>query len=251
MTGEVVSPKLVALFTDFGEKGPYHGQMRAVLAAAGIDQQVVQLMADAPRFSPKSSAYLLAAIANDLPVGALVIAVVDPGVGSERRPILVKDSNQWFIGPDNGLLSQVARRSGSAETEEIVWRPERLSNSFHGRDLFAPVAAAICKQEYLSGPKLANDSLCGIDWPDDLAEVIYIDGFGNAVSGIRAAAVSKDELISAAGAKVGYARTFSQVNMGTAFWYENSMGLIEIAVNQGSAAESLGLTVGSSIGWDK
>jgi len=248
MSGEITNPKLVALFTDFGVKGPYQGQMQAVLAAANVQQPVVRLMADAPRFAPRPSAYLLAALANNLPSGALVIAVVDPGVGSERRPILVRDSNQWFIGPDNGLLSQVARRSGAAEIEEIVWRPKRLSHSFHGRDLFAPIAAAICKQEYVSGPRLAIGSLRGIDWPEDLAEVIYIDDFGNAVSGIRATAAATDKSITVAGVKIAYARTFSQVNLGDIFWYENSMGLVEIAVNQGSAAESLGLTIGTSIG---
>jgi S-adenosylmethionine hydrolase len=248
MAAATEKPNLIALFTDFGVNGPYHGQMRVVIAAAGVEQSVVQLMADAPPFKPRPASYLLAALANDLPEGVLVIAVVDPGVGGERRPILVQDSGQWFIGPDNGLLSQVARRSGEALIEEIVWRPEHLSNSFHGRDLFAPVAAALCKQKYVSGPKLSYQSLVGFDWPGNLEQVIYVDGFGNVVTGIRAATVAKDALFTVAGVNLGYAKTFSQVNPGDAFWYENSMGLVEIAVNQGSGAERLGLTVGSSIG---
>jgi S-adenosylmethionine hydrolase len=93
--------------------------------------------------------------------------------------------------------------------------------------------------------------MLGIDWPEDLAEVIYIDGFGNAVTGIRAATVAKDTLFTVARVKLGYARTFSQANIGDAFWYENSMGLIELAVNQGSAAERFNLTIGSSVGWGK
>jgi S-adenosylmethionine hydrolase len=173
--------------------------------------------------------------------------VVDPGVGSERRAILVKDSNQWYLGPDNGLLSQVARRSGEAEIEEIVWRPERLSNSFHGRDLFTPVAAAICNLEYEAGPKLSCESLVGASWMDDLEEVIYIDGFGNAVTGIRASTVDIDVIIKLAGREISHARTFSNVNVGVPFWYENSMGLIEIAVNQRSAKKMLNLNIGDSV----
>lgn len=241
-------PKLIALFTDFGVSGPYHGQMCALLIAAGVEQPVIQLMADAPRLAPRPSAYLLAAIAHDMPPGSLVISVVDPGVGGERRPIIVEDSGQWFIGPDNGLLSQVARRSGKAEIEEIVWRPQRLSNSFHGRDLFAPVAAAICNQEYVPGPSIQIESLAGADWPSALEEVIYIDDFGNVITGIWAASISSEKALELAGTPVKHAGTFSDVPRGAIFWYENSMGLIEIAVNQGSAAQTLGLSIGSPIG---
>ncbi len=248
MCSEIQQPKLIALFTDFGVTGPYNGQMQAVLAASGVEQPVVQLMADAPRFAPRHSAYLLAAIAKDLPPGSLVIAVVDPGVGSERRPVIVKDSGQWFLGPDNGLLSQVAGRSGAAEVEEIVWKPERLSNSFHGRDIFAPVTAAICRQEYIPGPAIPVESLVGADWPPDLQEAIYIDGFGNVITGIRAKTIGADKTLELDGTPVRHARTFSDVPRGELFWYENSMGLIEIAVNQGGAAQMLGLGIGTPIG---
>ncbi len=247
MEAEIEKPRLIALFTDFGIGGPYHGQMQAVLVAAGVDQPVINLMVDAPRFAPRPSAYLLAAIANDIPPGSLIITVVDPGVGSDRRSILVKDSGQWFIGPDNGLLSQVARRSPEAVIEEIVWRPKNLSNSFHGRDLFAPVAAAIYRQEYDSGPELPYYSLVGADWPDDLEEVIYIDDFGNAVTGIRASSMNHDQTLELSGTRVKQARTFSAVPSGELFWYQNSMGLIEIAVNQGDLAKTRGLTIGSPI----
>ena len=247
MASIIEKPKLIALFTDFGVTGPYLGQMQAVLAAAGVEQPVIQLMADAPRFSPRLSAYLLAAIANGMPPGSLIISVVDPGVGGDRRAIMVKGSGKWFIGPDNGLLSQVAKRSGKVEIEEIVWRPEQLSNSFHGRDLFAPVAAAICNQQYRSGPAIRFDALTGSRWPDDLAEIIYIDDFGNAITGISASGVARDKTLELSGVRIRYARTFSEVPVGEAFWYENSMGLVEVAVNQGDASQRLGLAIGSSV----
>lgn len=240
-------PKLIALFTDFGLSGPYHGQMHTVLAAAGLEQPVIYLMADAPRFDPRSSAYLLAALAADMPEGTLFISVVDPGVGGERRPIVVRDSNQWFVGPDNGLLSQVARRSGKAQVEVIEWRPEKMSSSFHGRDLFAPVAVSICRREYLQGQRAPVDSLVGMEWPADLAEIIYIDAFGNAITGVRASMISDLEWISVAGEKIQKACTFSDVTLGAPFWYANSNGLVEIAVNCGSAAKGLGIGIGSRI----
>ncbi len=240
-------PKLIAMFTDFGLLGPYHGQMNSVLAEAGVTQPVIQLMADAPCFDPRASAYLLSALAKDMPEGTLFISVVDPGVGSERRPIVVKDSRQWFVGPDNGLLSQVARRSGKGLLEVIEWQPERLSFSFHGRDLFTPVAASICLQEYVPGESIALDSMVGTEWPDDLAEIIYIDTFGNAVTGMRASSYADVYGLSVGGTAIPCARTFSDVAVGSPFWYENSHGLIELAVNQGSASEQLGVGVGSLI----
>ncbi len=240
-------PKLIALFTDFGIDSPYLGQMHAVLAASGVKQTVIQLIADAPRFAPCPSAYLLSAIARDMPGGTMFICVVDPGVGSDRRPIIVRDSDQWFVGPDNGLLSQVARRSGKAEIEEIVWRPEKMSNSFHGRDLFAPVAAAICSQEYKSGPGIQADTLAGAEWPDDLAEIIYVDAFGNAITGIRSSSINNNRVLDLCGTPVKHARTFSDAPSGAVFWYENSMGLVEIAVNHGSASQLLDVDIGSQI----
>ena len=240
-------PKLIALFTDFGLLGPYHGQMRAVLAAAGIAQPVIQLMADAPRFDPRASAYLLSALSTGMPEGTLFISVVDPGVGGERRPIVVEDSGQWFVGPDNGLLSQVAKRSGKGKVEVIEWRPETLSASFHGRDLFAPVAASICRQEYVPGCSISPDSMVGAEWPVDLEEIVYVDAFGNAITGIRASSYSDLDTLCVGGARIPHAHTFSDVAVGTPFWYENSQGLIEIAVNQGSASEQLDIGVGSPV----
>jgi len=240
-------PQLIAIFTDFGLTGPYHGEMHAVLAAAGVKQPTIHLMADAPAYNPRAAAYLLSALASGMPEGSLFISVVDPGVGSERRPILVRDSGQWFVGPDNGLLSQVARRSGKGKVELIEWRPPKLSASFHGRDLFAPVAASICRQEYIPGRSISLDSMVGAEWPKNLPEIIYIDGFGNAITGLSAFSCSRHETLFVAGVDISHAKTFSDVAVGTAFWYENSSGLIEIAVNQGSASKQLDIRIGSVI----
>ncbi|MCP4992878.1 MAG: SAM-dependent chlorinase/fluorinase, partial [Gammaproteobacteria bacterium] len=99
MTGKTGSPRLIALFTDFGSEGPYLGQMEAVLATSDIRLPCVNLLSNAPAFNPRASAYLLAALAEQMPAGTIFLAVVDPGVGGERLPLVVQTRQQWFIGP--------------------------------------------------------------------------------------------------------------------------------------------------------
>jgi S-adenosylmethionine hydrolase len=240
-------PRFVVFFTDFGIDGPYLGQMRAVLAAAGVTLPIIDLFSDVPAHNSQAAAYLLAALGAYMPEGSLFVAVVDPGVGGERRPLLVKSAGHWYVGPDNGLLSQVVRRQPDSEIESIDWRPDRLSASFHGRDLFTPVAAMICNGEPLPGEALSPGEMVGSDWPEDLAQVIYIDHFGNAFTGIRASTIDKEQQLHVNGYAVQWARTFCEVPLSKPFWYENSNGLVEIAVNQGRADRDLGLEVGSPI----
>ena len=240
---------MIALFTDFGLRGPYVGQMKAALLREAPGVPLVDLMHDAPAFDPRASAYLLAALVDEFPAGTVFAGVVDPGVGSAaRRPVMLRAGGRWFVGPDNGLFAIVARRAGDGEWREILWRPERLSASFHGRDLFAPVAARLARGEAVEEGAVAAP--VGADWSDDLPEVIYVDDFGNAVTGLRASVVDSRAGLVIDGRRLPRARTFADVPVGQAFCYENSSGLLEIAVNQGSAAETLGLRVGAGLGLD-
>jgi len=240
-------PKMIVLFTDFGPAGPYVGQMIAALHRAGAASvPIVELLSDAPAHDPKSSAYLLAALVPDFPPDAVFLAVVDPGVGGPRPPVVLRAGGRWFVGPGNGLFEIAARRAGDAAAWRITLQPDRLSASFHGRDLFAPAAAAIATGKPLPGNPIAPDSCGAPDWPDDLAQIIYIDHFGNAVTGLRAAGLSATDLLEAGGQRIGAARTFSDVAPGAPFWYENANGLAEIAVNRGRAA-AFGLAVGAPV----
>lgn len=235
---------MIVLFTDFGGRGPYLGQMQAVLARRAPEVPVVELLSDAPAFDAKASAYLLAAYARDFAKADVFVCVVDPGVGGLRAPIVVEADGRWYVGPDNGLLALVARRAGAAQAWEITWRPERLSASFHGRDLFAPVAAELARGTLLpSRPR----ALPVEDWPDDLARIVYVDGYGNAITGLRAEVLAAGNVLRAGDRRIERARTFCDVAPGAAFWYENANGLAEIAVNCGRADQSLGLVVGSEI----
>jgi S-adenosylmethionine hydrolase len=240
-------PKLIALFTDFGSSGPYQGQVKAVLAAAAPAIPVIDLLSNASLFNPRASAYLLAALARSMPADTLFLSVVDPGVGGDRLPLLISTGTQWFVGPDNGILSQVIHSSGRAEVYRIDWKPEHLSASFHGRDLFAPVAAKLCNRESFDRTALPADEPLGVEWPTDLAEIIYIDHFGNAMTGIDALSLAQTEELDIAGRNIPHARTFCDVPISQPFWYENSIGLVEIAVNRGSAAELLKLRVGEPL----
>ena len=238
---------MIVLFTDFGLSGPYTGQVKAVLQRRAPSAPVIDLFADAPMRDPKSAAYLLAAYAPWFPAATVFLCVVDPGVGGERGPLAVKVDESWFVGPDNGLFELVRRRARAARVFEITWRPPDLSASFHGRDLFAPVAADLARGE---APPLAERPP-GFgrrgDWPDDLAAIVYIDHYGNAMTGLRAARLPLDARLVASGHRIARARTFSDAPAGAPLWYENSNGLAEIAVNLGRADEALRLEVGSTI----
>ncbi|MDH3228552.1 MAG: SAM-dependent chlorinase/fluorinase [Alphaproteobacteria bacterium] len=238
---------MILLFSDFGYSGPYAGQMRTALLAQDPDAAIVDLMHDAPRCDPKAAAYLLAALAGRMPAECVCLAVVDPGVGGDRTPLIVKAGRRFFVGPGNGLFEILGRRAGNARGWRIDWRPEGMSDSFHGRDLFAPVAAMLGKGAFPQAAEVGSDG-AGATWPDDLPEAIYTDGFGNVMSGLRASLMGEEARIAVAGRQLRRARIFSDVAAGEAFWYENSIGLVEIAVNRGSAADILDLKPGDPVG---
>jgi S-adenosylmethionine hydrolase len=237
---------MILLFSDFGLSGPYVGQMRTALLTHDPDAAVVDLMHDAPRGDPRAAAYLLAALAGRMPPECVCLAVVDPGVGGDRPPLIVAAGGRYFVGPGNGLFEILGRHAGDARVWRIDWRSDTISATFHGRDLFAPVAAMLAKGNFPQATETGTAGP-GANWPDDLPEAIYTDGFGNVMSGLRARAMEGHTWIAAAGRVLPRARTFSDVGAGEAFWYENSIGLVEIAVNRGSAADILGLEAGDPI----
>jgi S-adenosyl-L-methionine hydrolase (adenosine-forming) len=236
------------LFTDFGASDLYVPQVKLVLAQHGIDpSHIVDLLHEAPAFDVPASAHLLTALVSRLPRGTVVMAVVDPGVGGPRRAAVVRCENYWLVGPDNGLLSVTAARGAMEQAWHIVWRPQQLAATFHGRDLFAPVAAALAKNavpaQWLTETQALDVSVA----VEDLARVIYVDHYGNALTGLRAAGLPAAAQLSVAGREISQRRTFSEAPLKEVFWYENSLGLVEIAANLASAAEELELTIGTPL----
>jgi S-adenosylmethionine hydrolase len=239
---------MIVLFTDFGLAGPYTGQVLAVLRQTAPEIPAISLFADAPAGQPKPSAYLLAAYTAWFPAGTVFLCVVDPGVGGERRAVVAEADGKYFVGPDNGLFDLVLRRAERAALWEIAWRPALMSASFHGRDLFAPVAARLARGDKLTElARPADDQAAERGWPDDFAKIVYIDHYGNALTGLRGTAVPAEARLKAGGRSIAPGATFSAVPHGEAFWYVNSNGLVEIAVNGGSASAVLGLRIGSKV----
>ena len=236
---------MIVLFTDFGVSDPYVGQLKGRLAEHAPGQQVVDLLHEVPDFNAHAGAHLLAAFAGVFPPGSVFLAVVDPGVGTPRDAVVVMAGGRWFVGPDNGLLSVVAARHADAQLWRITWRPAALSPTFHGRDLFALVAAEIARGPFRADRLEPTEKLTVEFDAGDLARVIYIDHYGNAWTGMRD--VPADARVTAAGQLFAHGESFGFVAKGEGLWFINSVGLLELAVNRGSAAAAYGLKVGDRV----
>lgn len=239
----------IMLFSDFGSDDLYVGQVKAVLERYAPGVTVIDLLHQAPMFDARASAHLLAALAGQIPRGTVLLGVVDPGVGGERDAVVLRADGRWYVGPDNGLFSVVAARAATRSMWRVVAAPPNVSASFHGRDLFAPLAAAVATDDFPNEGVEATGRL-GVNLSqDDLAEVIYVDHYGNAFTGLRAAEASPHVRLEIAGRTIPHARVFSEVGPGEAFWYGNSIGLVEVAVNGSSAACALSIRIGSPVSW--
>ena len=238
---------MLVLFTDFGLEGPYTGQMTAVLQQTAPAVPVVSLFADLPAGQPKPAAYLLAAYTAWFAAETVFLCVIDPGVGSDRGALIVEANGRFYVGPDNGLFEIVRRRAARNRVWQVTWQPPALSASFHGRDLFAPVVARLARGETPDSLGRQTQAMPQPGWPDDLAEIVYIDRYGNAMTGLRGETVAPSARLLGGGRELARAETFSTVPQGAAFWYVNSNGLVEIAINQGRADRVLNLAIGTSI----
>ena len=234
---------MIALFTDFGLDGLYVGQMHAVVNAALPSEKVIDLCHTIPPQDIRAAAYLLPAYTRYLPPAAVVICVVDPGVGSHRPHAACEADGRWFVGPDNGLFDVLQLHARSFRKFHFQW-PGQASNSFHARDIYTPAACLLVESaqpEVLQAKPVEGTVL---QFEPDINRVIYFDYFGNAITGYRFASLPEESVLQVNGLPLHPAVTFSDVDANIALWYENANGLIEIAVNQGSAQDKLGLQAG-------
>lgn len=239
----------IVLYTDFGSADIYVGQVKSVLHRLSPQATVIDLAHDLPPYNVRAAAHLLDALKNSFAEGSVFLCVVDPGVGTERGTVVLEADRRRYVGPDNGLLSVVAARASQARVSSILWRPAELSNSFHGRDLFAPVAARIAADDLPPGHLRPLAALAVNFGGGDLQEIIYIDHYGNACTGIRGANVRGDAVLLLGAERVCGERVFADVPPGMPLWHVNSHGLVEVAANLGSAARVLGLQVGDRVNW--
>ena len=236
---------MIALYTDFGLSDPYVGQMHAAVLARAPGTAIVDLHHYAPTFAPGPGALLLEALVPFLPAQAVVVGVVDPGVGTERGSLAVWSRGHWFVGPDNGLFSPLLADPGAEAYRLVFPGKDSASASFHGRDIFAPVAAELVRGDRMVLGQAVTD-------PVRLAprreQVIYADHYGNLITGLPGPADTSAGLCIA-GKELAYARTFGAVEPGELFWYGNSLGLVEVAAREASARGLLGAAEGAPVGW--
>ena len=253
---------VITLTTDFGAGDWSVGTMKGVIACVAPKATIIDLTHDVPPGDIRGGAFALAASCRFFPEGTVHVAVVDPGVGSRRKAIAVQTASGVFVGPDNGVLSwalvnEKAKAVHALENEAYFLKP--VSQTFHGRDVFAPVAAHLSRGVPIKkfGPALKD--FVRLDWPEPRrqrggveGEVVYIDRFGNAITNIasellRGAAMASCEVF-AKRHRICPLRTFYQsVPQKTPVALAGSSGFLEIAVNGGSAEKLLGVRIGTRV----
>lgn len=253
---------LVALLSDFGLNDPYVGQMKGAVLSRCPTATLVDICHDVPPGDIRLGALHLLSSWPHFPADTVFLAVVDPGVGGARRAVAAEAGGYRFVGPDNGLLCPAVKAIGGASWV-CLDRPEfhaaAISNTFHGRDLFAPVAAALATGRPLAdlGSSLHDPVKLELPEPQPTdggwtGEVLAIDRFGNAITNLTAtqlpAATSGLMVFQVAGQLLtGPGSSYSDVLPGAATWLLGGQGFYEIAVRDGSAAEVLGLCVGGAV----
>ncbi|MEM2207496.1 MAG: SAM-dependent chlorinase/fluorinase [Sulfolobales archaeon] len=253
---------ILALLTDFGTSDPYVPSMKGIALRICRNITLVDITHEIPSFDVDYGSYILFSTYKYFPPGTVFAAVVDPGVGTSRKPIAIASKNYYFVGPDNGLMIIAAEEDGLESAvvltrEELFWKP--VSRSFHGRDIFIPVAARVaCGIDFRSlGEPVSPSDLVrpklriGLEKVGDCVKswVIHIDRFGNVVLSERFKRIIEllelsvgDRVRVIVGAHEFLAlveKVFSAVPPGTLVLYENSLQLAELAVNLGSAEKIL------------
>jgi S-adenosylmethionine hydrolase len=249
---------LITLTTDFGCRDSYVAEMKAVLLRYAPHATLVDVTHDIP---PQD--LLAGAIALERAVAAfgpwtIHVAVIDPGVGSDRRLLLAVVRDQIILCPDNGLITWAWRRHGGMQANEITWKPLRASRTFHGRDVLAPVAGMLAagqSPDILCKP-IADPIVLSVApavAPLKNGVVIHVDHFGNAITNVPEELLPAGSVrrVSVEGHDLGPVRgTYSDVGPGKPLALIGSAGLLEIAVRNGSAAQQLGLNIGDEVRFD-
>ncbi|MEM2105185.1 MAG: SAM-dependent chlorinase/fluorinase [Candidatus Bathyarchaeia archaeon] len=255
---------IITLTTDFGLKDPYVAEMKAVILGICPNAQIIDITHQIEKFNIRIGAYMLACAAPYFPKSTVHVAVVDPGVGTRRRPLLIETRKDLFIGPDNGVLALAAKAQGIKRVYEISNRNfmlQRISNTFHGRDIFAPAAAHIANGvppsefgpeiEEITIPEFAKlvkrkDAIIG--------EVLHVDSFGNIVTNfgdkeLKLMGISetvdvklKDKLLA-----LKLCKAYAEVPPKQSLAIIGSHNFLEISINQGSAAEKFKVKAGDKI----
>ena len=241
--------KIITLLTDFGSF--YPAQMKGVILSKVKDATFVDIAHDIPPQDVRAGAFALLSTVRYFPQGTIHLAVVDPGVGTDRAGLIVESGGHIMVGPDNGLLIPAAKSLGPLRAYKIERKyAASASSTFHGRDIFAPVAASLVLGETPEsfGPRIRPvDTGFGSPKRTELgleATVIYVDGFGNLILNLREIPPGTYAL---KGVRLRRVKTYAEVRRIEPLITHGSHGFVEIAVNQGSAANAFGLKAGDRV----
>ena len=251
---------IITLTTDFGLQDHYVGTMKGVILGRCPQAQLIDITHEIEPFSIYAGAYAIAQTAPYFPAGTVHLVVVDPGVGTERRPLLIEAREQYFIAPDNGVLSLILARHREARVREIsnrdLWLPSP-SATFHGRDVFAPVAGSLATGQVRPsdvGPIVKGATLLPDLEPVKLADqrwrgiVLSADRFGNVITNFESAALLPRFTLTVGSVEVTKRReTFGNADPGVCFVYAGSSGYLEIGMNQASAGKLLAVGPGDPV----
>jgi S-adenosylmethionine hydrolase len=256
-----MSRPIVTLLTDFGQADSYVGTMKGVMLGICPEATLVDLSHQVHAQAVQQAAYLLSTAAPYFPPGTVHLVVVDPGVGGDRRAVVVQAERAVYVAPDNGVLGMaLAGDPGrvAIHLSDPHYRLPAVSATFHGRDIFAPAAAYLARgtDPHQLGPPINISDLVTLPrlqptvQPDGtyVGQVLHVDRFGNLVTNHHAPAVKGQVFVSIGGERIaGLNRTFSGVAPGELVAYVGSSGYLEIAVRNGNAAARLGLDVGAPV----
>ena len=243
-------PRIITLLTDFGTADGYVGEMKGVIMSAIPDALVIDISHAVAPHDVDGARLALARVWRRFPRGTIHVVVVDPGVGSTRVALAVESDGRLLVGPDNGVLSPALLHPG-ARTVALAIAPD-ASPTFHGRDVFAPAAAALARGRAIDslGTHYAGAIVRRTPEPRRIesghiaGEVILIDRFGNAITNLVG---RRDMLVEINGREIPIVRTYSDAEIGEPLALVGSSGLIEIAIRDGNAASELQLARGDQI----
>jgi S-adenosylmethionine hydrolase len=259
---------VIGLFTDYGWDDPYVAQLKGVILTINPNARLLDLTHTVTPFNVTEGAYLLDQCAEEFPAGTIFVAVVDPQVGTDRDPVLLETAKgKYFVGPDNGLFTQVLAHEGFSRAWALdkpeFFRPGDVSHTFHGRDIFGPVAAHLANGT--DPDRLGTPVKSLVLLPDKeptfaagmiFAEVLHIDHYGNVILNLAgdsdvAARLHDGNLVKISIGKESYSaplvKTYGEVEKGRLLLLYGGSGLLEIGMNQGSAARELKVEPGTTI----
>jgi S-adenosylmethionine hydrolase len=253
---------IITLTTDFGLNDAFVGMMKGVILAIAPHARIVDVTHLIPSYNIAEAAFLLNSSYRYFPEGAIHVAIVDPGVGSPRRPLAASAERHVFVAPDNGILSLVLQPDSAVTTPQVYQITNQdlfrhpVSQTFHGRDIFAPVAAHLACGTPLEsvGPRIIDFVRKPIPLPRPaggkrlIGTVLRVDKFGNIITNLRRDDLKPEFLIRVAGLDVRrLCASYSEAAPGELFAIEGSTGYIELALKEGSAAGRLNIELGREI----